>query len=124
MLNSKKRAHFKYFQYSFFLRVVSLSLAAAFLLQDFSWAAAELVPKAIDLFGKPKVTWSLPESVGTIEDAWNAPQGDKQIVLLQDAHTNDSAQRNLSKVLDLILQKERSSTFFPRPESRTTPYLS
>ena len=107
MLNSKKRAHFKHFQYSFFLRAVSLSLVATFLLQDFSWAAAELVPKVIDLFGKPKVTWSLPESVGTIEDAWNAPQGDKQIILLQDAHTNESGQLNLAKIIEMLLTQEK-----------------
>lgn len=46
------------------------------------------------------------ESVATIEDAYRATHTDKTLILIQDAHTNDSGQLNLAKTLDLILQKD------------------
>ena len=49
---------------------------------------------------------AIPESVAAIEDAYKAPNSNKILILIQDAHTNNSGQLNVAKALDLIFQKE------------------
>src|ERR1700690_2276865 len=98
------------------LRLVSIALLVSFFFQQVSYAAGDLKPQEFDLFQKPLVHIKLPESVAAIEDAWNAQDlGDKRqatsdkklIYLLQDAHTNESGQINLSKTLDILLKEEK-----------------
>ena len=113
-----------------FLRTISFILLQSFILQQISWADV-ISPAKKDVFVKPGVSFVLPESVASIEDVYQAPNviaseakqsmaeiasstssprndNRKTIYLLQDAHTNESGQLNLSKALDLILKKEPS----------------
>jgi hypothetical protein len=99
------------------LRLVSILLLVSFSFQQFSYAA-DLKPQEFNLFQKPQVHIKFPESVATVEDAWFSEESLRQnsggqkinqprlIYLLQDAHTNESGQINLSKTLDIILEKE------------------
>ncbi|MEK7368795.1 MAG: hypothetical protein AABZ62_03940, partial [Planctomycetota bacterium] len=100
------------------LRTISFILLQAFLAQQVSWA--DITPTRQNLFQKPQVGLKIPDSVATIEDVYLADSVKRTenpltltaerlplIYLLQDAHTNESGQYNLSKALDLILQKEK-----------------
>ncbi|MBP9865381.1 MAG: HEAT repeat domain-containing protein [Candidatus Omnitrophica bacterium] len=59
----------------------------------------------------PQINFKLPDSVAVIEDGWTAPATAKNngrtIILIQDAHTNDSAQMNLAHALHTILPAEK-----------------
>ncbi len=97
------------------LRSVSIILLQSFILQQISFADV-IKPVVQNPLSRAEVSLELPETVATIEDAYNAnqstsaPAHQKTIYLLQDAHTNESAQYNLAKALDIILKKENSSS--------------
>ncbi len=88
------------------LRVLSAVVVTSFLFQDLSFAALELKPTEIPLFQTPLVSFELPKSIATIGDTYKGISPET-IILVQDAHTNDSAQINTSKALNFILQKEQ-----------------
>ena len=99
------------------LRFISAVLVFTFLFQEVLYANPDLKPLKFDLFQKKDLSWargtipSLPESVALIEDAWRSEdrgqkaEDRKTLILIQDAHTNTSGQFNLSKTLDILLQK-------------------
>ena len=103
-----------------FVKPLSTLLIISFLAEQFAFAAPGLSPKQINLFEKPVIHVKFPESIATIEDAWQSPPNasvggqsdsrlrgnDKLVYLIQDAHTNDSGQINLAKTLDIILRTE------------------
>jgi hypothetical protein len=99
-----------------FLRSISMLLLAAFVCQELGYANPELkaIPLKIDLSSDKQ--WAeeflprVPESVAVIESANKSHQvtrspGHKIVVLLQDAHTNYSAQKNEAVFLDKLLAK-------------------
>ena len=92
-------------------RVISLTLAIAFFAQDMGFAAFEIKPAEFSLFQKALPNFEIPQSVALVEDAFKAP-GAKTLILLQDAHTNESAQLNISKALDTVLAKEKLKYVF------------
>ncbi len=111
-----------------FLRSVSIILLQSFILQQVSFADV-VVPSKADPFSKPGVSLELPETVASIEDSYlghrspgtghqvtGSQSHNKTIYLLQDAHTNESAQYNLAKSLDIILKKENSELRTPSSE--------
>ena len=119
------------------LRSVSIILLQSFILQQVSFADV-VVPSKVNPLSKPGVSLEIPETVATIEDAYKAKTADqrpetadqrpetadqrletadKTIYLLQDAHTNESAQYNLAKTLDIILKKENSVSGLQSPVS-------
>jgi hypothetical protein len=87
------------------LRTISFVLVVSLFLEQLSFAA-DLKPAKIDLFEKQTIDFKLPESIASIEDSWRAPNASLLIYLIQDAHTNESGQLNLSKTLETILDKE------------------
>ena len=97
-----------------FLRLVASVLIPAFLLQEVSWAAPEIRSFDLSFSTRPEIRFDLPYSVAFIEDTYKAPSSqdsrlttqDKTIILIQDAHTNESSETNIAKALDLILEKE------------------
>ncbi len=95
-----------------FLRLVSLALVQTFIAQELAFAAPELPKFDLFLTEKPEINFTLPESIATMEDSWKAPSGSRTLFLIQDAHTNESGQFNLSKSLDIILKKENISHVF------------
>lgn len=98
--------------YSKHLKLVSSLLLQAFVLQQIAYAAPEIKPIEIRFQEeKLKVNFSLPASVATIEDSWKSPEkNSKTLILLQDAHTNDSGQINLAKTLDIILKSQSADS--------------
>lgn len=93
------------------LRKLSAILVCSFLLQDVTWATPDLKP--IEWNKKEDhISWAkallpdIPESVATIEDAHKSPKASKTLILIQDAHTNNSGQINVAKTLDLIFKKD------------------
>jgi len=95
-------------------KIISLILVNAFLLQQIIFAAPGVIkPISFNVLQKPHVSFKLPKSVASLEDTYKARHPErsegsqKTIILIQDAHTNDSGQINVSKTLDLILQKEQ-----------------
>ncbi len=131
---------FKLLSSRLLIRHISSVLVAAFLFQDLSYANPEVLKEAF-LFpsGLPKL--NIPSSIATIEDSWKAPrrhsepiryaqgklreeskkrdpsttassQDDILIYLIQDAHTNESAQRNIAKTIDLVLEQSKHQTPF------------
>jgi len=103
------------------LKVIAWTLVLSFALEQVVHAAPGVIkPITLDIFQKPLVSFKLPDTIALIEDSYLArgirgltPQGSvpktapKTIILIQDAHTNESGQINVSKTLDLILQKEK-----------------
>jgi len=97
---------------------ISTALIFSFLLQELSYANPDI--KSVDLSFGPKFSNELkiPRSIAVVEDTFLADavrhqnvgglkqESFKTIYLLQDAHVNESAQKNIAKTLDHILQKE------------------
>jgi len=116
----------------FYIKLIASTVLFAFTLQQCVYAAPEVIkPLHLNLFQKPLVDFKIPESIATIEDSWHPSlrgarqafvAGDvaipqqkdhstkKTIYLIQDAHTNESGQINISKTLDHILKQEPSIT--------------
>ena len=101
-----------------FLKSLSLTLILCLIIQEFSYAAPQLQKmdlgwriedggeKQKNLAWAKKLLPPIPESVATIEDAYQVPQGSdpsgtKTVILIQDAHTNSSCQLNESKLFDI-----------------------
>ena len=91
----------------YFLRVVSLLLIHALVFEQFASAAPDLKLSKLDIFAKPKVDLGIPESIALIEDSYRTSSHNKTLYLIQDAHTNTSGQFNLSKTLDILLEKDK-----------------
>ena len=105
-----------------FLKSLSLTLILCLLIQEFSYATPQLQKmdlgwriedggeKQKNLKWAKKLLPPIPESVATIEDAYQVPQGSdpsgtKTVILIQDAHTNTSCQLNESKLFDILFTK-------------------
>jgi hypothetical protein len=93
-------------------RMTTLAIILSFTAQE----AAQAAPSMPSLFQAalpmPRMAFRLPDSVAVIEDGWTAPAAKdpkipvRMIILIQDAHTNDSAQMNLAHTLHTILPAE------------------
>ncbi len=99
------------------LKAISLTLALSFLGEQLLWANPEIKPFSFPKDDKVELSFQFPQSVATIEDSYQS-QGhkvtrspvtghQKTIYLFQDAHTNESGQRNLAKALDTLLTHEK-----------------
>ena len=110
------------------LRLTALIVVQAFIAQQVAFAAPDVKPFDWTPDSRrqtPEVRFELPYSVAFVEDAWapgtrhQAPvvfsslqspvsgqASNKTIILIQDAHTNESGQVNIAKALDEILRKE------------------
>ena len=86
--------------YSIRLKSLSLFLIASLIAEQLVFAAPDFKPAQTRPFDKPTVDLRFPESVASVEDAWNAGAGARTIYLFQDAHANYSGQLNLSRALD------------------------
>ncbi len=99
------------------LRAASAALAAAILCQDAAFAASDLLRTASAVSARPAMDWAkstlpgIPESVARIEDAHRGEGG--IVLLVQDAHTNASAQLNQAKLLDHVIALRESAAPVP-----------
>ncbi len=89
-----------------FLRTISLALILALLAEPVAFAAGELRPSDLGLEQKAKLSFKIPESVASVEDAWIPASAGMTVYLLEDAHTNTSGQMNLAKTLEIILKND------------------
>ncbi|MBI4432003.1 MAG: hypothetical protein HY592_00775, partial [Candidatus Omnitrophica bacterium] len=93
---------------------MAVFLIHSFLFEQVSFAAPDLKPLAFDWADQNHKAWArkiLPpvsESIATLEDAWHG-KGDKTLILIQDAHTNNSGQLNTARLLDILLSSRSSS---------------
>lgn len=110
-------------------RLLSGFIVSALMLQDLTWAAPILTPTPA-VRTMPEVDFRIPASSGVVDDYFRAPAAtaagavedagssisasgrNKLIVLVQDAHTNPSAQFNAARVLDEVLSKESIDLVF------------
>jgi len=92
------------------LRAVSLLLLAAMLCQDLAYANSE-IKLALPSLAVP-LRLDLPESVARIEESFRPQTSDTVIYLIQDAHTNPSAQVNIAKTLEILLENEKVRTVY------------
>ena len=114
------------------LKKVSIFLVLTLAVQDLLWANPEIAysgqgtENSIQRTGYRKELFEIPESWGTIEQVYHSSSpcrrgsgldsrfcgNDKLIYLIQDAHTNESAQRNIAKILDRLTEKEKIKYVF------------
>src|SRR5262249_34669256 len=93
-----------------FLKSISGLLVIFFLFQDLVYAAPDLKPIEWKVTPNYK-PWArhflpeIPDSVAVVEDAYHAPRTQKTLILVQDAHTNASAQLHTAQALESILAK-------------------
>ncbi|MGH7197931.1 MAG: hypothetical protein ACREH5_04225, partial [Candidatus Omnitrophota bacterium] len=91
------------------LKSISLLLAAAFLLQDLSFAAQfEFTPR--DVVHDPALL-KIASSAGRVREIHRGSQP-KLLIHIQDAHANPSAQENVAKVLEELIQRYDLKTVF------------
>jgi len=96
-----------------FLKLISLIVFYAFVAQQFAFAAPGLSAQELSFLQGPKAPFNLPSSVAFIDEVYkaNTKQG-KTIILLKDAHTNESGQLNVAKALESILPDEKINHVF------------
>ncbi|MCA9395714.1 MAG: hypothetical protein KC649_00975, partial [Candidatus Omnitrophica bacterium] len=102
----------KHSESRFNLKFFSTLVAGTFLLQQVAFAAPALPAFSISQSKPYELSFSIPESIATIDDSYDAGSGRPLIYLFQDAHTNDSGQMNTAHTLDLILKNENIDTVF------------
>ena len=75
-------------------------------MQSLSIAAPEIKPSQILLFQAPLPSLEIPKSIATMGDTYKGKSG-KTLILVQDAHTNESGQMNIARALETILRQEK-----------------
>jgi DNA-binding PadR family transcriptional regulator len=90
------------------LKNISMILVASFVLQDISWAAPELLSQVLNN-STQKIELSSEFSKITADHQGKLP---KHIIHIQDAHTNLSAQKNISKVIEELVTRYKVQTVF------------
>ncbi|MFT5207131.1 MAG: hypothetical protein ACI9CF_000880 [Candidatus Omnitrophota bacterium] len=99
MLNNKK----------LILKFLSTCIVLCLLIEQVVYAAPNpvILPQiGIQLTSQKALGFKIPSHIATIEDHYLAPESNKKILLIQDAHTNMAAQLNIAKTLDLIIAKK------------------
>jgi len=102
--------------YSRSLKSVALTLVLCFSLQTVVQAAPDAIkPLNLGFFSKPAISFEIPESIALVDEVFGPGPvhpsnrvgpglvSQKTLYLLQDAHTNESGQINISKTLDHVL---------------------
>jgi hypothetical protein len=108
-----------------FIRTIAVAICAQFLLGEIAMANPDIRPfqlsreqeRSAHLRWAKETLPSVPGSVATLEDAWRAPgHSSSTLILVQDAHTNPSAQFNTAKLLDHVLS-------FRAREAEKSPHI-
>ena len=97
-----------------FLKTISALLVSTMLFQDLLYANPDL-KSIVQAIPSSELKIKIPESIGQVEKEYCHPRvggndkvsgNNKVIYLIQDAHTNESAQRNIAKILDTLIEKK------------------
>jgi hypothetical protein len=78
----------------------------AFLAQDISYAAPEIKNIPFSSVFHAASPLSMPDTIASVDESSILPSSARTITLIQDAHTNDSAQLNLSSALERVLEND------------------
>ncbi len=89
---------------SILVKVLSTALVLCFAVEQASYAAIDW--KAGVLPASPLLATPIPGSLGNVEEVYHAPGSGRSLILIQDAHTNDSCQQSVSRILDLLARRE------------------
>ncbi len=95
------------------LRVFAGMLSAAMVMQGAAFAAPSgdlLSPVSVGAV-MPLAGLNLPASVALVDDSFVGSSG-KLVILIQDAHTNESGQMNVARALEQILPSEQIHLLF------------
>ncbi|MBI1884640.1 MAG: protein phosphatase 2C domain-containing protein [Chlamydiae bacterium] len=92
------------FKYQFFKKVLASVISLAFLAQDNVSLYASLTP---DL---NKVEYSslpifIPKELGSVIDSYQAPRAKRAVILFQDIHAHEEAQKNTVELLEYLSRK-------------------
>ncbi len=93
------------------LRITATVISIAFLVNDLAYAAPSLDTLLSPTIIQNPSLLKLPESVAKIQ-SWHQGNTNRLIIQLQDAHTNFSAQENLSKTLEELITRYQLKTVF------------
>ncbi len=93
------------------IKIVSLALILGLISEPFCFADSEIKSQEFLSFRSVASGLKFPKSVAETGESWSAPNG-PTVILIQDAHANPSAQKNLSKTLEIILNKYSKSPIF------------
>ena len=94
------------------LRKTALILLLCLFFEQISYAYPEAHPLQWDAQAAMSRAWAknylngLPSEIASLEDAHQAPASNRVIILLQDAHTNYSAQTAITQTLDFLFKKD------------------
>ncbi len=93
-------------KHRFVLKCIASLIVACFTAQQFAYAAPGIantstsnIPQVI-----APLQLSIPQSIAAIDEVYQA-DADKTIILIQDAHTNESGQMHIAQSLDVILSE-------------------
>jgi chitodextrinase len=91
------------------MRPASAALLFCFLLESAAFAGPETSADAGQTAAVNRL--NVPASVAEIEDVYTAPGAAREIYLIRDAHTNESAQKNLAGTLEALFEAEQDLRF-------------
>lgn len=94
------------------IKSIATFLILCLVLQSAVYAAPVFVKPSFGINSNLPISLKLPSSIASIEDHYKAPNSDKTIILIQDAHTNESGQLNISTTLDHIFKQQKISNIF------------
>ncbi|MFT5207462.1 MAG: broad specificity phosphatase PhoE [Candidatus Omnitrophota bacterium] len=98
------------------LRAIALALALVLMLEPMVLAAGDVNVTQSIILPKHPIQLTLLESTATIVDAYTAISSKAikapTIILIEDAHVNPSAQKNIAKAIESIVQQTGIETVF------------
>ncbi|MBI3315659.1 MAG: hypothetical protein HYZ87_01610, partial [Candidatus Omnitrophica bacterium] len=97
-------------RYGLLPRSIVLLLLAAFFFQEVAHAAPSVESFSHDIVRHPAFL-KLPNASARIEEVHEGPKG-RLIIHIQDAHTNTSAQKNISAILEELITRYQVKTVF------------
>ena len=88
------------------IKALSFILAMAFMANEFAFAAPDIASSELFAFhGKNGLMPDLPHATGVTEEVFKS-SNPAHLYLIQDAHTNPSAQKNIAKTIDLLVRNK------------------
>ncbi len=94
------------------LKAMSLCLALMLFIEPIALAAPTSPLSPVLWNTDLSASFTIPKSIATIDDVYKSPTADTSIILIQDAHTNESAQLNIARTLELLSKQESITHVF------------
>ncbi|MBI4353374.1 MAG: hypothetical protein HY593_05560, partial [Candidatus Omnitrophica bacterium] len=105
-------------RYPYPLKIIALSLVLSFAFQELSHAGP--LQEGPNGLARPPHFFKISPELGRITEVYRPSslgqgsrvKGEETIILIQDAHTNPSAQIHVSKILEELIKKYKLQTVF------------